>query len=314
MGSSAWLVLAGCLNGGEGSSAWSSPAVMDGDTASDSDPDTNAGSDTGAAASTCVEGESAPNADAPADYTAVGVIEMIGIPSGSFCMGSDEIHSAAKPIHAVTLTRPFWLGRTEVSQAQYEAVTGETPSYHAACDTCPVEWVTWHDATIFANALSAAAGLDPCYEVDGSDLLEFLAGDPYACTGYRLPTEAEWEYAGRAGEAVQYAGSNDADNAGWTSSNSGGITHDVAGLTANAWGLYDMTGNVWEYTNDWYDADYCASSPSSDPVGGSPGSQIAVRGGAWETDAEFARVAVRARSSSESLLNILGFRLARTAQ
>ena len=144
----------------------------------------------------------------------------------------------------------------------------------------------------------------------GSDLSASLGGDPYACEGYRLPTEAEWEYAARGGESYTYSGSETAGDVAWTSENSGGTTHPVAGKAANAFGLYDMSGNVSEWNNDWYDA--YASGAAVDPVGAASGPYRVLRGGSWFYTAGIARAAYRGRFNPGYRFDYLGLRLSRT--
>jgi formylglycine-generating enzyme required for sulfatase activity len=242
-----------------------------------------------------------------ADYTTSHGGTMVAITAGTFEMGSAD----DGPIHTVTLTHDFWIGQTEVTQAQYLAGTGMRPSSYSGCgSTCPVESVSWADAGVYANALSAAEGLEECYTATGGDLAASLGGDPYACEGYRLPTEAEWEYAARGGESYGYSGSDTVGEVAWTSENSGSTTHPVAGKVANAFGLYDMSGNVWEWTNDWH-ADY-ASGAAVDPAGATSGSDRVYRGGSWLNDPTNARVASRSYSAPASRYTNLGFRLSRS--
>jgi formylglycine-generating enzyme required for sulfatase activity len=165
---------------------------------------------------------------------------------------------------------------------------GNNPSYFKGCDSCPVEQVSWDDVQEFINKLNA--------KNDGFN--------------YRLPTEAEWEYACRAGTTGDYAGN--LDSMAWYGSNSGSKTHLVGQKQPNAFGLYDMHGNVWEWCQDWYDANYYKNSPSTDPKNTSTGSGRVLRGGGWDDDARDCRAADRYGGTPGDRGNDLGFRLIRT--
>ncbi len=240
------------------------------------------------------------------DYTTAYGGTMVAITAGTFSMGYGDGYG---PVHTVTLTRDFWIGQTEVTQEQYRAATGSNPSRYSSCGgTCPVETVSWFEAAMYANALSAAEGLEQCYTSTGSELAASLGGDPYACEGYRLPTEAEWEYAARGGEAYTYSGSDIVSDVAWYNSSS---THPVAGKAPNAFGLYDMSGNVWEWTEDWW-YDYYTSGAAADPVGPSSGeSRVRRGGGAFET-AYYSTVYIRTSNAPEFQYYAIGIRLTRT--
>ena len=195
-------------------------------------------------------------------------MQLVGIEPGEFLMGSPESDTGAlsneKPQHRVRITKAFSLGIHEVTQGQYQAVMGETPSGFKGSDDLPVEHVSWLDGVKFCNKLSEREERVPYYRIDGAEVA--VAGG----NGYRLPTEAEWEYACRAGSATVYPFGNDDGNLGehaWYDSDSESKTHPVGQKRPNAWGLYDMQGNVWEWCPDWYDEKYYASWPAADPRG-----------------------------------------------
>jgi formylglycine-generating enzyme required for sulfatase activity/serine/threonine protein kinase len=159
-------------------------------------------------------------------------MELILVPAGSFMMGSTNGSGDEKPVHEVRISQPFYMGKYEVTQAQWQAVMGNNPSYFKNCDSCPVEQVSWDDAQQFLARLNERN--------DGFH--------------YRLPSEAEWEYACRSGTTGDYAG--DLNSMAWYRENSGTKTHPVGTKQPNAWGLYDMHGNVGEWCQDWYHANY----------------------------------------------------------
>jgi formylglycine-generating enzyme required for sulfatase activity len=202
------------------------------------------------------------------------------------------------------------MSKYEVTQKQWQEVMGTNPS-HFKGDNRPVEKVTWYDAVEFCNRLSRNEGLNPCYSGSGDDIR-----CDFSTNGYRLPTEAEWEYAARGGEKSQgyyLAGSDAVDDVGWHEGNSGNETHPVGQKKPNELGFYDMSGNVWEFCWDWYDK--YSSSPQTDPRGPSKGGNRAGRGGSWNYEAEYMLVATRLYFSPSSKYNFgLGFRLVRTAE
>ncbi|MFC1693696.1 formylglycine-generating enzyme family protein [Candidatus Latescibacterota bacterium] len=243
-------------------------------------------------------------------------ITFVTIPAGTFRMGDIQNYnqySQEKPVHDVTISS-FDMSIYEITQDQYQSVMGSNPSSFKFGDNYPVEEVSWYDAVKYCNRLSDAAGLDCCYEENTWEC-------DFSKNGFRLPTEAEWEYACRAGtETKFYTGNNlssdgrtstDLEEAGWYRSNSGSKTHTVGQKKPNAWGLYDMHGNVWEWSNDWYGESYYSSSPSSNPAGLSSDSYRVIRGGSWYYYARYCRSADRNGSGPEGTYSGLGFRVVR---
>ena len=205
------------------------------------------------------------------------------------------------------ISKPFYLGIHEVTQGQYRAVMGDNPSHFKGSGDLPVEQVSWLDAVEFCNKLSELENRTPFYRVDG------IGGLHRRGEGYRLPTEAEWEYACRAGSATRYPFGDDAGMLGehaWYGSNADRRTQSVGQKLPNAWGIHDMLGNVWEWCGDWYDETYYASSPGSDPSGPSTASPRVIRGGCWSGDPRIARSAYRYGLGPGYRSSSLGFRLA----
>jgi formylglycine-generating enzyme required for sulfatase activity/serine/threonine protein kinase len=233
-------------------------------------------------------------------------MKFVRIEPGKFGMGSTE-KAEEQPPHLVEITRPFSLGDREVTQRQYQAVMGVNPSQFKGSDDLPVEKVSWLDAVTFCNKLGAKEGRTPCYRIDGKEVT-VVAGN-----GYRLPTEAEWEYACRAGSTTRFPfGDNEAElgESAWYQWNAEGKTHPAGQKRPNRWGLYDMLGNVWEWCQDGYDAGYYATSIPADPPGPSGASSRVVRGGSWYGPPARCRPAFRRRGAPGSRSHDLGFRLA----
>ncbi len=262
-------------------------------------------------------------------YEAVGVDdatrelrpELMLLPGGSFRMGSpaDEPKRGDNegPQHEVTVS-PFFLCRTEITQENWQAVMGENPSNcDSGCDKLPVHSISWLDAVDFMNRLTELENtayasdkqMSLCYEIWGEE----VSWDR-SCTGYRLPTEAEWEYAARAGTVTAYSFGNDASELGeyaWHAGNSDNRVHEVGTKRANPWGLYDMHGNVWEWVWDWYDR-YGAQA-ATDLTGPGDGSTRILRGGSFFYDPWYLRAALRLsdRPVFRDLVRGLGVRCAR---
>jgi len=237
-------------------------------------------------------------------------MKLVLIPSGEFLMGSPDSDSEAlddeKPQHRVRTMRPFYLGVTEVTQGQYRALNNENPSRFKGSDDLPVENVSWDDAIAFCNKLSEREGLKPYYQLG--------TGAPSGGDGYRLPTEAEWEYACRGGNTTRYSFGDDATRLaefGWYQGNSDRKTHPVGQKGPNAWGLYDMHGNVWEWCGDGYKTSYYKESPPTDPSGASQAALRVLRGGSWSSRPRFARSALRYGYTPALRRDDVGFRVAR---
>jgi formylglycine-generating enzyme required for sulfatase activity len=215
--------------------------------------------------------------------------EMIVIPAGNFDMGTNNGSSDENPVHRVTFSQPFAIGKTEVTQGQWRSIMGNNPSNFKNCgDSCPVEQVSWDDANIFIHKLNAKTGKQ-----------------------YRLPTESEWEYTCRAGAKQEYCGGDKLDMVAWSYRNSGGFPHPSALKQANAWGLYDMNGNVWEWVEDGYHADY-NGAPSDGTAWQGDGAQHVLRGGSWSLVPELMHATVRSLGAPVLRDYYYGFRVART--
>ena len=276
--------------------------------------------------------------------------EEVLIAAGSFQMGSPE-EEGGREAHEgapfqVTLTRSFLMGKFEVKQGEYEALMGYNPTRFKLCGkNCPVEDVNWHMAAAYTVALSKAAGLSACFDCKGEKSLvscevraAYVGSDYYKCSGYRLPTEAEWEYAYRAGTtSALYNGdlenlscaslSGSVGEIAWFGCNAkvtypecakspladGCFGPTVVGLKKpNAWGLYDMAGNVAEWIYDGYSAAYPRQAVS-DPVGADVEHIRVMRGGSWLSSAVQMRAAYRAAAEPSLRNHAFGFRVVRTA-
>ncbi len=224
-------------------------------------------------------------------------LEMVLIPAGEFMMGSPDADKyagpAEKPRHRVRIAKPFCLGKYLVTQEQWEAVMGDNPSFFKGPKN-PVEGVSWEDCQKFLAKLNEKSR---------------SARDKFV-----LPTEAQWEYACRAGSTTRYCFGDDESKLGeyaWYDANSDDKTHPVGGKKPNAWGLYDMHGNVWEWCQDWYDGRYYADAPTDDPRGPATGLNRVYRGGYWDYDAGHCRSADRFYVTPGIQYHNLGFRVAR---
>ena len=224
-------------------------------------------------------------------FTVDGVsFTMVYVPGGTFTMGAtseqgSDAWNDEKPTHSVMLSS-YYIGQTEVTQALWTAVMGSNPSEFRG-DRRPVERVSWNDCQTFISRLNAKTGKN-----------------------FRMPTEAEWEYAARGGHSggSKYAGSDNISNVAWYDDNSGGETHNVATKSPNGLGIYDMSGNVWEWCQDWY-GNYSSSSQTN-PKGPSNGDNRVNRGGSWFVNAWFCRVSYRSNFTPSYSSSNLGLRLA----
>jgi formylglycine-generating enzyme required for sulfatase activity len=232
-------------------------------------------------------------------------MKLVLIPKGTFIMGSpigeEGAYTGEEQQHRVNISKGYYLGVMEVTQEQYEYLMGTNPSHFqkrvirkSDSSIYPVEWVSWEDAVEFCKRLS--------------DLPE----EKEAGRVYRLPTEAEWEYACRAGSKTAFGFGESAKSLGgyaWFAGNSNSQTHPVGEKKPNAWGIYDMHGNVWEWCSDWYGAEY-PKGIVGDPAGPREGSYRVARGGSWDDKAAGCRSAVRGGSTPDDRRNSYGFRVA----
>ncbi|MBW2701185.1 MAG: SUMF1/EgtB/PvdO family nonheme iron enzyme [Deltaproteobacteria bacterium] len=269
-------------------------------------------------------------------------IDFAEVPAGTYQVGSplNEVGREGDdfPLHDVTLTHAFQIGITEVTQAFFEQVTGYNPSYtdetHFLCAECPVDSVTWHQAAEFTNLLSEAAGQSLCYTCtgEGLDLSCEPAGSPYECNGCRLPTEAEWEIAARAGTNAAFPNGGNLvagteyqltgpvtldnnellDSFAWYRNNSGDHPHEVGTLDPNDFELYDVVGNLTEWCHDWYHANTGNDGAQEDPYGPPTGEYRINRGGSYNMGQPYLRLAYRNWYDPIDAYFVIGLRPART--
>jgi formylglycine-generating enzyme required for sulfatase activity len=216
--------------------------------------------------------------------------DMVALPPGNFQMGGNSYKDWGKPVHDVTISRAFALGKTEVTQGQWMAIMGSNPSgFKDYGDDFPVEKISWHEAKEFLRKLSARTGKT-----------------------YRLPSEAEWEYACRAGGNHEYCGSQSIEAVAWYTNNAGGAVHAVAGKQPNAFGLYDMSGNALEWVEDCWNDSYNGAPADGSAWKSGDCSNRVLRGGSWNDGQEFVRSAARTIYPSTSrVFGISGLRVAR---
>ena len=230
------------------------------------------------------------------------------IPAGTFMMGctsgQSKCDSDERQPHGVTISKNFYMMKSEVTQDLYQEIMGTNPSHFKGSDR-PVEKVSWYDAVKFANKLSQQEGLEQCYSISGNNT-KWSNKD---CNGWRLPTEAEWEYAARGGQSYKYAGSDDINTVAWHRKNTQRKTQEVCLKDKNGYNLCDMSGNVWEWIWD-RKGDY-PTSFALDPTGTSVGEIRVIRGGSWRNHANLARISNRYGYSTEFHNFDIGFRLVR---
>jgi len=251
---------------------------------------------------------------------------FVRIEGGTFKMGSVRVwEDDSRPIHTVTVSS-FYMGKYEVTQKEWFDVMGTTIESIAHArriklygegDNYPMYHVSWFHAIEYCNRRSIKEGLTPVY----TDARRFNKKDTISCdwnaNGYRLPTEAEWEYAAKGGNGSPgnyiYSGSDNLDEVAWHENNSGGGSRPVGTKAPNRLGLYDMSGNVWEWCWDWYNEDYYRNSPQTNPRGASSGIERVIRGSSWNRDAFVAPLATRLDFKPKDYSATIGFRLVRNS-
>ena len=265
------------------------------------------------------------------------VVKWVTVKAGKYQMGSTSAETCFQPSahlgylesqHAVTLTRDFAISSHAVTQAQLKSARGYGPSSFTSCPHCPVENLTWSEAAAYCNALSLQSKHKPCYvcntafgpqDVKCSNTSTYAGPKIYTCPGYRLPTEAEYEYAHRAGTTTPLTNGKltncgtdpVADANGWYKYNAKSQTHVVGQKPANALGLYDMAGNVFTWCQDSW-SDDLGSAAQTDPVGTTVSTLRAVRGGSWASPASYLRTAFRHAAKGSDRFKTVGLRCVRT--
>jgi formylglycine-generating enzyme required for sulfatase activity len=230
-------------------------------------------------------------------------IEMIGVNAGDFNMGSETGFGDERPEHKVSITKSFEIGKYEVTQKIWRLVMNYNNS-RIISENLPVMNVSWSEAVEFCNNLSEIFGYEKVYTKKDS-LVQFNT----SANGYRLPTEAEWEYACRAGSVTDFSGTTNLDNICWYNGNSAYNPHPVGTKQANAWSIFDMSGNVWEWCWDWYDENYYLKNDNLNPAGPTIGKRRVLRGGSCGDGVSYARSGNRTFVNND--FTNCGFRLVR---
>jgi len=262
------------------------------------------------------------------EVNASRLLNMVWVAGGYFNMGSSaaDADTSEQPVHQVTLSG-FYMGVYQITQEQYNVIMGSNPANFASAGSLsPVEQVSWYDALVFCNRLSIKEGLTPAYNISGNTNPDYWGTVPATdspgwnavvlvsdSNGYRLPTEAQWEYAAKGGSGSPgnfvFAGSNDHNTVAWYSGNSENKTRAVGGKSPNNLGIYDMSGNVWEWCWDRYGV--YTSNAATDPDGASTGIFRVVRGGSWGSDRQNLRSSSRNVEIPSYRHSDLGFRVVR---
>jgi len=247
---------------------------------------------------------------------------MVLVEGGEFIMGYNRNRDGDTPEHRAKIDS-FLMGKYPVTQAQWKKIQGSNPAYFEG-DNLPVEQISWVEAVEFCNRLSMIEGLEPCYTVtklggnqgwsDSIEGTDVNVDCDFGANGYRLPTEAEWEFAAKGGlknSGFLFSGSNNFDEVGWTTENSNETTHEVGKKKPNELGIYDLTGNVWEWCWDAYSENFYRLSLLNNPVCSDSGPDCVIRGGCWELDSNYCSNYLRDYEDLMSKDQTVGFRLVR---